>query len=143
MPWIARETAEHHRPERLRVVQRLANLHLGIEKVLHVLDGGEPQTYEHAIENAVEDPVELVGEQEEEQKQDDPLGQLFQEGHEPADVDPWRGYLLHEIAMPYPFVTNVNFAGDDESTLFVTVETDANNPDWIYSGKLYRVVTDW
>jgi sugar lactone lactonase YvrE len=52
------------------------------------------------------------------------------------------GVLKHEIEMPYAFVTNVNF-GATESTLFVTVETDANNPDWVYSGKLYQVTTSW
>ena len=53
------------------------------------------------------------------------------------------GELLHVVELPYDFVTNVTFQGDDESILFVTVETDANNPDWVYSGRLYQVETPW
>lgn len=53
------------------------------------------------------------------------------------------GQLLHVVKLPYDFVTNVTFKGDDESILFVTLETDANNPDWVYSGRLYQVELPW
>ena len=53
------------------------------------------------------------------------------------------GNLLHTVDLPYDFVTNVTFEGDDDNTLFITVETDANNPDWVYEGRLYQVVTPW
>jgi sugar lactone lactonase YvrE len=55
-----------------------------------------------------------------------------------------QGRLIRSIPLPYRYVTNMQFRGDNERIFYVTVETDADNPQWIYQGKLYQIkMTDF